>query len=206
MSEKDDTKKFEFVEVPGFEGPTVKDDSPILQGEDLEREKGDTTNVISFPINNLGEVDVEVEEEKDGLHRPEVKVRKFAEALAEGLTPGKAAQRLGTTLKQLKSRSDMCKAIEELIDVAHVKPEIKKEVIRAGLFKTFVEGITSDDKDARKIALEASKQMATDPDIGLDRTSDVSINVNLGELEDVLKDIKIEGIKNPFKEKNNGDE
>lgn len=165
-------------------GPIDVEDGVVIAGESIDIEEVEQKKTLKTPGKNVVQM---------------ASARRFVDLIEEGVSPGTAAARIGTTLKALKSGGDMAEAIRTLLEVGHVKAEIKKEVIRAGLFKTFVEGIMSSDPAEKKIALEASKQMASDPEIGLTKEADVSVNINLGDLGTAIKGIELEGIENPFR-------
>lgn len=184
---------------PLFEGVTTVGERPQNFAPRADfTDEGGAEPILEVPVAALEVLEPEAKDKKNEVVTHSAK--RFVEALDAGKTPGQAAKAAGMTLKQIKDGGDMSKAIQHLLEVGHVRAEVKKEVIRAGLFKAFVEGITSPDPGERKLALEASKQMASDPEIGLTRDSEVAININLGALDEALLGVDLPGIKNPFKE------
>lgn len=125
------------------------------------------------------------------------KAQKFIALVGEGMAPHKAAKKLGTTVGAILSRSEMQDAITSILEVGGLKSEVKREVLRAGLFKIFVEGVVSTDPHLKKLALDASKQIAADPEIGLAQ-AETSVQIDLGSLGTALQGASLPGIKNPY--------
>jgi hypothetical protein len=134
------------------------------------------------------DVSLTVDDSKNGGAK--VKAARFVDLLKDGVKPGEAAERIGTSLKQLRTSEDMKTAVAELLATATLSSEIRKGMVRAGLNKVFIEGISSEDPKDRKVALEAAKLIASDE--GLQTGSDVTVAFDLGDLGDVIKDVKLD--------------
>jgi hypothetical protein len=132
----------------------------------------------------------------DGQTLKEQKAQTFVAAIQKGMSPGKAAKEIGTTLKQLNTRADMKAAIKNLLEVAALNDEVTREVVRAGRVKIFMEGVISDDPTRVKLALEASKQIGADLGIG---SGEANVVIDLGSLGQAISDVSLPGINNPFK-------
>jgi len=150
-------------------------------------------NVIEMPVHDLG---IEMVPKHKRGQAVGIKAQRFVDLLADGQTPGDAARAIGTTVRALNTSEDMSRAIKQLMDVGNVSAAIKREAIRAGLFMRFVRGIESADPIEAKLALEASKQMASDPTIGLG-TGEGGVTVNLGDLGGILQRAELPGIERP---------
>ena len=119
-----------------------------------------------------------------------VKASRFVDLLKSGVKPGEAAEKIGTSLKQLRTSEDMKVAVAELLATATLSSEIRKGMVRAGLNKVFIEGIASEDPKDRKVALEAAKLISADEQISTGQ--EIGVTFELGDLAGVIKDVKLD--------------
>lgn len=141
--------------------------------------------VVSTPVND---VTLEVDDNKNSGAK--VKAGRFVDLLQAGVKPGEAAERIGTTLKQIRTSADMKIAVAELLEAATLSGEIRKKMVRAGLNKVFMENVGSDDPKALKVALDAAKLIGSDE--GLSTGQEVGVTFDLGDLAGVIKDVKLD--------------
>lgn len=149
--------------------------------------------VIEFPINGLDFPDPKNKYKSEVVKH---NAKRFVEAIEGGASVGQAAAKIGLTAREIKSSDEMEAAIKKLISIGHIKDEVSKALLKAGLIKTFVEGITSSDKEAKKLALESAKILG--PSVGMNTESEVHVTINLGELGDKIRGVTIPGIENPY--------
>lgn len=112
---------------------------------------------------------------------------RFLDLVRSGERPGDAAHMLGTTLKEMDKSIAVQEALRELVPY-HMKPELRKEMVRMGLNKVFLDNIRSADKDYVKLALDAAKQIGSDPDVGLNAAPAGGVTIDLGSLGDLLSE------------------
>jgi len=156
-----------------------------------------------------GETVVEFESDQDEPHlvldtnknKDDVataKAKKFLDLVRKGCTPGEAAEQVGMSLAQLK-RTRVRKRIEDLTIAYHLPDEIRKLLVKAGLNRLFMMNLGKKDVANQKILLDTIKQMASDPDVGLQSNQQVGIQINLGELADLISrtppDIEVKDIE-----------
>lgn len=115
------------------------------------------------------------------------KTQQFIELVKNGLSPEDAAARIGLDLgevQKLGSKSDMARIVAETLEVGHIRSDIRKEYLRAGLNKMLTEAMLDGD---RKEFGSLYKLAASDPDVGLTGPSTVNaIQVNFTDLKSVI--------------------
>lgn len=122
-----------------------------------------------------------------------VQAKQFVKSLEAGAEPEDAAREMGLSLHIIKNRPEMEVAIQKLMDKAHFSAEIKKAVVKAGLFKTFMQGQQEGaDLIEVKLGLEAAKLMMQDPELGMQEAPPVAVEVNLGPLQEVADKLERE--------------
>ncbi len=121
--------------------------------------------------------------------------KKFLDLCGQGYTPGEAAKTIGSSLKGLVGNDQFKKQVQSLIQTASLAPELRKEMIRAGLNQIFITNINQPDKESQKLAIEAAKVIGSDPDVGLNAQPQAGISINLNTLGNVLDKVQIIDIK-----------
>lgn len=116
------------------------------------------------------------------------KAKKFLDLVRKGVTPGDAAKKVGMSLAQLR-RTKVKKRIEDLTIAYHLPDEIRKLLVKNGLNRLFMMNLGKKDVANQKLLLDTIKQMASDPDVGLQSNQQVGIQINLGELGELLKNV-----------------
>ena len=79
-------------------------------------------------------------------------------------------------------------------ETGDVPMQVQKALVRAARLKLMVKNVHSDDLDAQKIALQAAKQIGSDPDVGLNQPAAVIALIDLGSLEEVFDHLPDENI------------
>lgn len=101
--------------------------------------------------------------------------RRFVDLLRLGHRPGEAAHMMHTTVQTLMENPDTKKMVQQLADKYTLDAKTTKLVVRALRNKIMLENA---DKDP-KLALEAAKQAAEDPDVGLSRGAQPVAQIDL---------------------------
>jgi len=100
------------------------------------------------------------------------------------------AEHVGVNPKAL-TRPDMKARIHNLLTEGYVIADVQRAAVRAGRFKIFMDmmedGLKQGDVASLKVALEASKQIGMDPEIGLSQAPQQVVNIDLGPLTEILK-------------------
>lgn len=150
--------------------------------------KGDVVPILTAPVDNF------VTEENKDKNAPVIAAaERFVELVKQGMPAGKAAQEIGTTVRDIMTSVQMKAAVEDLMATAELAPEVRKRMLKAGLNKIFMRTVDSDNPKVMKIALEAAKQIGQDegtvpPEAG--------VTINLGDLEIVRdKPLSLPGIE-----------
>ena len=96
-----------------------------------------------------------------------------------------------TTMAEIKDpRSPIRASLEQLVGQYFIPPEARRQMIRAGLNKLFIENVVSEDPMKQKTALDAAKQISLDPEVGLQQDQGGGVIVNIGDLEGVFKQLR----------------
>lgn len=107
----------------------------------------------------------------------------------ESLSEAASAERM--TVADLKDPDNPIRAsIQQLIGTYFLPPEARKQMVRAGLNKLFADNINSADPADKKIALDAAKQIGSDPEVGLGGEAGGGVIINIGELEGVFQQLR----------------
>jgi hypothetical protein len=114
--------------------------------------------------------------------RSKQKARAFVDLVKNGLSPEDAAQRIGLELGEvtrLSSGTDMKDLVARTLEIGHIRSDIRKEFLRAGLNQSLAEALAEGD---RREFGNLYKLAASDPEIGLTGPSTVlGVQVNIGE-------------------------
>ena len=116
--------------------------------------------------------------------------RRMLDRVQRGQSVNEAARTERITMAQLKDPSNPIRAsIEQLVGEYFLPPEARKQMVRAGLNKVFIKNVGSDDPVAVKVALDAAKQIAADPEVGLMQDQTGGVVINIADLEGVFKQL-----------------
>lgn len=122
--------------------------------------------------------------------------KRLLDRVQSGQPLGKAAAIERIKMSQLRDPSSPVRlALEQLVSGHFLPPEARKQMVRAGLNKIFMDNVTSADPAAQKVALDAAKQISLDPEVGLSQEQTGGVIVNIGELSGVFEQLKT--IKSP---------
>lgn len=107
----------------------------------------------------------------------------------ESLSAAANAERM--RVSELKDPdSPVRRSLEQLMGQYFLPPKARAQMVRAGLNKVFLENIQSEDLAAQKLALDAAKQIAADPETGLTSQDAGGVVINIGELAGVFSQIR----------------
>jgi hypothetical protein len=121
----------------------------------------------------------------------EIRAKRLLDRVAKGESLSHAASAERMKVSELKDPDNPIRAsLQQLIGSYFLPPEARKQMVRAGLNKMFLENVSSTDANQQKIALDAAKQIAADVEVNI-TGNDASGNViiNIGELADVFKQL-----------------
>ncbi len=108
----------------------------------------------------------------------------------ESLSDATRAERM--SVAEVKDPHNPVRAsIQQLIGQYFLPPEARKQLVRAGLNKVFIENVQSYDPAAIKLALDAAKQIGADPEVGLTTHETGGVIINIGELAGVFDQIQV---------------
>lgn len=147
-------------------------------------------------------VDIEISNTLDNVPDPQDLVAKpLVDLIREGKTLQEAARETGLT-EALDKSPTFKQRVQDLIGEAYVPPDVLRETVRAARNKVLVqmteEGLKESDPKKLKIALEASKQIGMDPQIGLNQPPQPIVNIDLRDVRGILKDLEpLEGFEKP---------
>lgn len=139
----------------------------------------DTEVSISTSTNNLNTVS-------------ERRAKRLLDRLKRGEPLSRAANAERMTVAEVKDPSNPVRhSIQQLIGQYFLPPEARKQLVRAGLNKIFIENVSSEDPAAVKLALDAAKQIGADPEVGLTTHDTGGVIINIGELAGVFDQIQV---------------
>jgi len=125
-------------------------------------------------------------------------VNDLSSAVQAGKTVEQAAEERGIDLQ--KYSAPVRRTVLELLAANYMPPDMVREIIRAGRNKLILEGVTATGEEelARKrLALEAMKQAASDPEIGLNQPPQTTINIDMRDVVDLAKNLDIPDFMKP---------
>ena len=120
----------------------------------------------------------------------ERRAKRLLDRVSRGETLLDAAKNERMKVSDIRKHDSPIRAsLEQLVGTYFLPPEARKQMVRAGLNKLFMDNVSSEDPAAQKLALDAAKQIGADPEVGL--TSEVAggVIINIGELEGVFAQI-----------------
>jgi len=176
-----------------FENP------PIKETEELPEDK---VNAASEDVVVINEVVTTLDYKNS---EAKIKAQRFADAIVSGMKPGQAADKVGTTLRAIKSSKEMQRVVEETIRTGHLSAEIRRLLVRSGLNQLLIQSLGSDDLQEREFSLKVIKQISLDPEVSTEQVQG-GVTIDLGELKDVVTNISLPNIApfSPQTEENKG--
>jgi len=81
-------------------------------------------------------------------------------------------------------------ALEQLVGTYFLPPEARKQMVRAGLNKIFLDNVDSEEINNQKLALDAAKQISSDPEVGLQQETGGGVFINISELQGVFAQLR----------------
>lgn len=116
--------------------------------------------------------------------------KRLLDRVQRGEPLAEAAKAERMTVAQLKDQTNPIRvSLEQLVGRYFLPPEARKQMVRAGLNKMFLENVESGDPANAKIALEAAKQIGSDPEVGLQAEQSGGVIINIADLEGVFKQL-----------------
>jgi len=121
----------------------------------------------------------------------ERRAKRLLDRVQRGETLSAAADAERMTVAEIKNEESLIgMSVRQLIGSYFLPPEARKQMVRAGLNKVFAENVISADPAAQKVALDAAKQIAADPEVGLTATDAGGVIINIGELAGIFQQIR----------------
>lgn len=114
--------------------------------------------------------------------------KKFVELVKDQKkSPEEAARILSLDLSTAGASEQMRLYTQKLLRSWAAGPDVRRELVRAGLNKIFMESLASGDY---KTALDATKQIGSDPDVGLNAAPQPIVNINIEAIEGIVSKMK----------------
>lgn len=127
----------------------------------------------------IKEVSAAIRRSKDD----KIQALRFGTLLEKGLTEQEAADELGVPLRNLTNKAEVKAVIKQLAEkYADFTPELDKQLVRMKRRQLLVEA------EDPKVQLEAAKQIANDPEVGLGSNAPV-VNIDMRGLPQPLLDM-----------------
>lgn len=165
-------------------------DSDTLLSRCIQPEPFSERTAEDATIKNIPVVDNEINVEVTTKIDQNIKAKRFLELVQGGVAQWDAAKQMGTTIKDLYQTQGMKSAVKRLIETNNLPAAVRKELVRSGLNKIFMENVDGGPKE-QKLALQAAKQIASDPDVALNLPpSNISVNVDVSKLNELFKSLK----------------
>ena len=138
------------------------------------------------------DTDISISTGANKLHTvAERRAKRLLTRVQTGETLQEAAAAERTTMAEIRdTRSPIRASLEQLIGSYFIPPEARKQMVRAGLNKIFMENVSSTDPLMQKTALDAAKQISLDPEVGLQQDQGGGVVINIGDLEGVFKQLR----------------
>ncbi len=126
-----------------------------------------------------------------------LKIKRFLEMVEAGEKPGAAAKRLGTTVTQIMEEQGVRPAVKALLEQFGFNNAVRKEMVRAALNKIMMENVDSGTK-GQKLAIAAAKEIAKDPDVGLNAPpSTIGVQIDMTAFAKLARNVEpLEGLEN----------
>lgn len=117
--------------------------------------------------------------------------QRFVDLMKTGYTAGEAARMAGrTSVRALMQDTGARKTVRALAEEYGMNDDVRKILVKFGLNKIAIDNLSKEDRDSQKLALDALKAIATDPDVGLNAAqANIGIAINLGDLGALLEKV-----------------
>lgn len=156
-------------------------------------EQFDVTELVT-PVDNEIVDEVEVSSLKDEISTPQLVARRVADLMVDGKSLAEAQEDIPDMLKMSK---DLASQVKKVIAMGHIPADILRAGVRAVrnkvMLDSFQESLIEQNADLknaqRKIALEASKIIGADPEIGLNQPPQVAIQINIEDISDLMSKV-----------------
>lgn len=123
----------------------------------------------------------------------EIRAKRLLQRVQKGESLSAAAVAERMTIAEIRDSDNPVRAsLQQLIGSYFLPPEARKQMVRAGLNKMFMDNVVSTDPVAQKVALDAAKQISLDPEVGLAADNSGGVIINIGELESVFSQLRNE--------------
>lgn len=155
-------------------------------------EQFDVTELV--PVDNEIVDEVEVSSLKDEISTPAIVARRVADLMVDGKTLAEAQEDVPDMLRLSK---DLSAQVKRVIAMGHVPADILRASVRAVrnkvMFDSFQDSLVETNADLknaqRKLALEASKVIGADPEIGLNQPPQVAVQINIEDISDLIRQV-----------------
>lgn len=142
----------------------------------------DTDVTLSPGTNKLGSV-------------AERRAKRLLDRVSRGESLADAAKAERMTVAEVNAVDSPVRAsLQQLIGTYFLPPEARKQMVRAGLNKLFMDNVSKEDPAAQKLALDAAKQIGADPEVGLTQEVAGGVIINIGELDGVFAQLRTAAI------------
>jgi hypothetical protein len=131
---------------------------------------------------------------KDSKRYAEDLTAQMIELVKSGMSPKAAAEAVGADFKAM-DRKTFERLITDGISSYHLPPVVAKEAVRAARNQVLVEALLTKD---HKTVLEATKQIATDPEVGLNAPPIQVTSLKVDSLKDLLEKVSEKDFEDLF--------
>lgn len=170
----------------------------FMQPEEWKSFKQQQKNKEKIELLTIDNVTSEVTmDENDNMQK--YKARKFVELVQQGVTPGKAAEKIGTSLRKINNSTETKAIIADLLQTYAVAAEVRKELAKAALNRVLLESLNAGTLEGAKLAAQVAAQIAKEEGTTVETPA---VTVDLGSLVDVLKDVTLDTKKEEINAQN----
>lgn len=125
----------------------------------------------------------------------EKRAKRLLDRVSRGESLADAAKAERMTVAEVNAVDSPVRAsLQQLIGTYFLPPEARKQMVRAGLNKLFMDNVSKEDPAAQKLALDAAKQIGADPEVGLTQEVAGGVIINIGELDGVFAQLRTAAI------------
>lgn len=151
----------------------------------------------------MPDIEISIGEDRKLETAPATTAKKITSLIRDGASLEEAAGEVGLPVRGLKAEQ-IREEIERVLKTAYIPADLQRALLRAerneALILLYKHGFLDGKIDEGKVKLwlELGKQMSMDPEIGLNQAPQVAVNIELGELSDLLKNLQpLEGFDAP---------
>lgn len=156
-------------------------------------EQFDVTELVT-PVDNEIVDEVEVTSLKDEISTPQLVARRVADLMVDGKSLAEAQEKIPDMLRMNK---ELAARVNKIIGMGYLPADMTRAAVRAIRVKTMVDAfeeslteVNEDIKDKkRKTALDASKMVGSDPEIGLNQPPQVAVQINIEDISDLIRQV-----------------